>query len=222
MAAEVDICNLALAYLGDSAQVVSIYPPDGSAQSGHCSRFFPVALGQLLELHAWGFATTRVALASVTNLSSTWKYAYAAPSDVLNYLGVLASDAADDYSVGVQMANTIVGQVSSGLGNYTPQAFQVEKNLDGSEVILTNQENAVLRYTAAISDASKLTPLATEALARLLASKLAGPVLKGAEGRNESMAQLQLFQKVLEKATESDANQRREKVTQGAPWMVNR
>jgi len=63
MASIVDICNLALSHLGDSATVSSIDPPEGSAQADLCARFFPIALASLLEAHSWGFATRRVALA---------------------------------------------------------------------------------------------------------------------------------------------------------------
>lgn len=222
MSADVDICNLALSYLGDEATVASINPPEGSAQAGHCARFYPMARDELLEMHTWGFATTRIALAAVANPSSTWQYAYAGPSDAVNYLEILDPAATDEYTVGVQMTNTIYGAPNTGLSSYVPQPFEVEEDANGSDIILTNQQDAVLRYTRTFVDAAKYSPLFTEALARLLASKLAGPVLKGSEGRNESKAQLELFRLVYEKAVESDANQRRLRITQGAPWMTGR
>lgn len=52
MASEVDICNLALARLGDNATVASIDPPEGSAQAEHCARFYAIARDSLLEMHA--------------------------------------------------------------------------------------------------------------------------------------------------------------------------
>ncbi len=182
MASDVDICNLALAQLGDAAAVQSINPPDQSAQAAHCSRFYPIARDALLEMHTWGFATLRVALAQVANPFPQWQYAYAAPSDAINYLEILDPSALDDYSVGVQMAGTVPYTPASGVGIYTPQPFQVE-SINGQEVILTNQTNAVLRYTHSVSDTAEFSPLFVEGLATLLASHLAGPVLKGAEGR---------------------------------------
>ncbi|NBQ76422.1 MAG: hypothetical protein EBU14_13895, partial [Acetobacteraceae bacterium] len=65
MASEVDICNLALANLGDTATVASINPPEGSAQSEHCSRFYPIARDTLLEMHNWNFSTRRILLPEV-------------------------------------------------------------------------------------------------------------------------------------------------------------
>ncbi len=222
MASDVDICNLALAQLGDSAAVQSINPPDQSAQAAHCSRFYPIARDALLEMHTWGFATLRVQLAQVPNPFPQWLYAYAAPSDAINYLEVIDPNALDDYSVGLQMAGTLPSyQPASGVGIYTPQPFQVE-SLDDQEVILTNQANAMLRYTHSVSDTAEFSPLFVEGLATLLAGHLAGPVLKGAEGRAAAMAKMQEFMKWREWAIESDANQRRVRPTPGAAWMVNR
>ncbi len=221
MASDVDICNLALAQLGDTAAVQSINPPDQSAQAAHCARFYPIARDALLEMHTWGFATVRVALAQVTNPFSTWQYAYIAPSDAINYLEILDPNAMDDYSVGLQMAGTVPYSPASGVGIYTPQPFQVE-SIGGSEAILTNQANAVLRYTRSVSDTTEFSPLFIEGLATLLASHLAGPVLKGAEGRAASAQKMQEFFRWRALAIESEANQRRVLPVPGAQWMVNR
>jgi hypothetical protein len=67
VASEVDICNLALGHIGDSATVSSINPPEGSAQAEHCSRFYPIARDSLLEMHNWGFATKRTNLALLSS-----------------------------------------------------------------------------------------------------------------------------------------------------------
>lgn len=230
MASDVDICNVALALLGDTAIVGSINPPSGGAQASHCARFYPLCVNELLELHQWGFATTRVPLALLANnpayqtafAQGTWKYAYAAPPNVANYISVLDPNTTDDYSVGLQMYNTYSAPLVN-LGVYTPQPFTVETDPNtGADVILTNQVNAVLRYTQFITDSSRFSPLFVTCLTHLLASKLAGPLLKGDAGRAESKAQLALFQARLADATASDSNQRNVRPLQGAAWMVNR
>ena len=99
MASEVDICNLALGHLGDAATVSSLNPPEGSAQAEHCARFYPIARDSLLELHAWNFSTTRVALASLGSDWPEWQYCYACPTDAVNLLAVLGPSVSDDYSV---------------------------------------------------------------------------------------------------------------------------
>ena len=59
MATEIDICNLALAHLGDDATIASIKPPEGSAQAEHAARYYPIARNSLLESHTWNFAAKR-------------------------------------------------------------------------------------------------------------------------------------------------------------------
>lgn len=215
MASVVDICNQALSHLGDSATVASLDPPEGSAQAEHCSRFYPLALATLLEMRAWAFATQRATLAAVANPSSTWAYAYAAPSNAVNMIAILAPDASDDYSAAPQTSvyDNMVG------GAYTPQDFSPETDSAGNDIILTNQVNAVLRYTVLVNDATKFSPLFVEALTWLLASKLAGPVLKGEAGMQAAQACTKTFVYWMNQASDSDASQRRATPRHQVGWV---
>lgn len=207
MASVVDICNQALSHLGDSATVASIDPPEGSAQAEHCARFYPAALAALLEMHPWAFATRRITLAAVSNPSSTWAYAFALPNGCINLISILAPDATDDYST------SVVG------GAYTPQDFSVEIDENGNDIILTNQADAVLRYVVLVSDTTRFSPLFVEALTWLLASKLAGPVLKGDAGMQAAQACTKTFVYWLGKAVGSDASQHSVVPRQQVSWM---
>lgn len=222
MASAVDICNQALSHLGDSATVASIEPPEGSAQAEHCARFYPMALNALLEMHPWAFATKRSTLARVDNPSTTWAYCYAMPSNTINLLSVLAPDAADDYSASVQTSASAYDSSyarSAQGGAYTPQDFNPEIDEAGNDIILTNQLGAVLRYTALVTDTTKFSPLFVESLGWLLASKLAGPVLKGEVGMSAAQACTKTFLYWFGKATDSDASQRRATPRHQVGWM---
>lgn len=194
MASEVDICNLALGHLGDSATVASLDPPEGSAQAEHCARFYPIARDSLLEMHAWGFATRRVQLAVLESNVQQWAYCYAQPNGVLNILALLPSSAHDDYSAG---------------GGYTPQASSCEVDENGAAVIYTNQAHALLRYTGLVTDTTRFSPLFVAALAWHLASMLAGPVIKGDAGAAEAKRCAGMMRAYLSQAMVSDAGQRR-------------
>ena len=183
MASEVDICNIALGRLGDGANIQSISPPDGSAQAEHCQRFYPVARDSLLEMHTWGFCTKRVALAALaSNPASGWAFCYAQPVDLLNTISVLDPNAQDDLSVGIAYPSQWNEVPLTNGGVYTPQPFQLESAIDGTDILLTNQGNAVLRYTARVADTTKFSPLFIDCLTWSLASMLAGPVIKGDAG----------------------------------------
>lgn len=187
MPSVVAICNTALSRLGDSATVASIDPPEGSAQAEHCAVFYPIARDTLLEMHEWGFATRRASLALLSNQSSwNWRYAYARPSSCIKVISVLREqDCAQDRGVD----------------------YQTEANESGTQVILTNLENATVRYIAQVQDSTKFSPLFTDALAWLLASYLAGPVIKGDVGREAGRACYATFMQQMSAAKVSDSNQ---------------
>jgi hypothetical protein len=73
VASEVDICNLALAHIGDGANVRSITPPDETVQAEKCAIFYPIARDIALESHGWSFAVQRAELNQlVTNPVDSW------------------------------------------------------------------------------------------------------------------------------------------------------
>ena len=213
MSSEVDICNLALARLGDEATVTDINPPEGSVQAEHCARFYPIARNSLQENHAWGFCTRRIVLAELTDYSgsiSQWEYCYAKPNQALKIISVIDPNAANDYK-GLPPVQYPLdqGQNVDILSQYTPVPFALETLADGTNVIWTNQEDAECRFTRIVTDTTKFTPLFTDALSWYLASMLAGPVLKGRTGITVGQSCLKEMGRVLSSAAMSDANNTR-------------
>lgn len=190
MASEVDICNFALAHLGDDATVASINPPEGSAQAEHCARFYPAARDTLLEMHTWGFATHRVSLALMGGGQPEWIYAYAQPANAVRIITVIAPDATTG-------------------GGGRPQPFSCEVNTAGIDVILTDQVNAMARYIALVTDTTRFSPLFVTTLSWHLASMLAGPLIKGEAGAAESRRCSATARSYLAEARNSDASQRK-------------
>lgn len=193
MSSDVDICNLALSHVGDEAQVAAIDPPDGSIQSAQCGRFYPIARDLLLEMHPWTFATKRVVLAEVDNPSPwDWKYAYALPSTCIRPLSALNPGVPERF----------LGQ-GSDEGSHP---YIVETSADGGLVLFSNVPAAVLRFIDRVDDTTRYTPAFVATLARLLASYLSGPILKGDTGMAVAVKQYQLFGAEYAKATAMNAN----------------
>ena len=192
MASVVDICNIALGLLGDEATVTNLDPPEGSAQADHCARFFPVALGYMLEQRPWSFAIRRVTLAQLAEDvdPAGWLFAYSHPSDCARVLSVTAPD--DKYY-------------------QCPKDFIVEANprREGARIILTDQEQAVCRYVHNCDGIEMFPEQFSQALATYLAFLLAGPLLAGQTGMTVAQKMLQLHQVALTKAMEFDAQQSR-------------
>lgn len=216
---DVDICNLALSYLGDSATVTSIAPPEGSAQAQHCARFYPMALALMLESHEWIFITRRVSLALLTTpYNYQWLYAYALPATANSILTIIPLD---EY-YGCTGWSYVWDEYLFECEREKWRDFQIELDGNGRQVILSNVEDAIARFTSSQVDMSMVSALFTDALAWKLASMLAGPLIKGETGAAESARCLKMFGILEAQAEAQDANQRH-----GAPkpkpvWMRDR
>ncbi len=224
MPSEVDICNLALAHLGDTASIASL--TENSVQARLCRQFYPVSRDALLEMNAWGFSTRRAALSQVSYTCAQWQFAYGMPVGVLNLLAVLPSDAPADIEANLSAPVNYPwpeGYVPApGAIVYTPQPYTIEIDDKGNQIILTNQCNALLRFTMKVTDTGKFSPLFVLALSYLLASMLAGPILKGDAGAEQSMRMLKLFQAIDAQAEVSDANQVNVTPTPAVSWIAGR
>jgi hypothetical protein len=180
VASKVDIWNLALSHIGHTANVTD--PDETSAVATHCRRFYPIALGTALERNDWSFARRRLQLAEVTNPVDHWAYAYSRPNLCVKERMVFLPGATDDNDA---------------------QPFAVESDEDGDIILLTNVEDAILRYTALVSDTNKFSYLFVLTLSYDLASMLVGPVPKDVKLK-KAMADWAAF--TASEAAAADAN----------------
>jgi len=218
MASDVDISNMALAHIGDIANIVSL--TEQSVQAQTCKTLFPIARDTLLESHAWSFASARATLALLTAVIPEWKYAYAKPVNALRVLAIHANNANNDYStpVVIDPYNPTVPSLTT-YGVYTTQPFIMEVDANGNELIYTNQQNATARYTVRVTDTAKFSPMFTMALSWHLASLIAGSIIKGKEGAAEAKRCLAMANVYLNQAKTIDANNSDDVVQQNVPWL---
>ena len=208
----VDICNLALANLGDEATVSSIYPPEGSVQAEHCARFYPIAVKSILELHDWGFATHRTPLTLYEDEENprigVWKYCYALPSDCLRIISVdppgLRKQSAPEYAKGYY-------------------DYEIGINDDGLQCLYTNIENAVMKYVATTNIRDQFFPYNfLMAVAWKLSAMLAGPMIKGDTGAQMAQSCEKMAQYWFELAKSVDAQQHRDYSEVVPEWITRR
>ena len=184
MASPVDVCNLALVHLGDPGNVASIDPPEASTQGRYCARLYPIARDELLEAHCWRFNTRRKVLTSLVlpdSVDGEWLYAYALPTDCLRPFAV--------YVPGITE-------------NGKTEDFSVETADDDAPVLYSNVEGAYLKYVVRVTDTGRFPPSVVDALAYLLASKLASPMTQSAD----KLGAMQLmYARAFARATSLDA-----------------
>ncbi|HWV38853.1 MAG TPA: hypothetical protein VN033_10305 [Vulgatibacter sp.] len=156
---EVAICNVALARIGVSAPISSL--DEASAEATNCKTLYAPARDTVLAAAPWPFATRRALLAEVAapsdppyaDTSTGWAHRYALPVDCL-----------------------VAREVWSGQRNPLERVpFAVEFGGLG-RVLLTDQADAQLIYTAKVVDPASFDPGFDDALAWHLAADLALPL----------------------------------------------
>ena len=198
MASEVDICNIALAHIGELPNVSSINPPEGSAHAEKCKTFYPMARDVALEHRNWSFALRRVTLAALTNDSQQWRYKYALPSDCLRPIELSQADIDDSLSPYLE-----------GLTDYVVEG----------RAIYTNVPLATLRYLRRTTDTNLFPPTFVNAVSWLLASYLAGAITRDVKIKQWAY---EVFLQELGTSAQSVANGNQTTHAHTASWISKR
>ncbi len=80
MATDIDICNLALAHLGEDSITALT---DGSVRANACALQYPITRDEVLRSHRWNFALVRATLTANTAPLFGFSYSYVLPEDCL-------------------------------------------------------------------------------------------------------------------------------------------
>lgn len=196
MASPIDICNMALAHLGETPNLSSIDPPEGSAHAESCARFYPIARDVALEAINWPFAMTRVLVAELapTNPASGWLFAYALPAGYVKAVGVVQPGVMDD-------------EQDSSL-------FIVE-----GQALYTNAEQATLIYLQRMTDTTKWSASFGVAVSWLLASYLAGAVCEDKSVKNWAY---EMYREELGRSAQTIANASQTVMHHTPHWIRDR
>lgn len=218
MATVVSICNLALSRIGDNATISAVGPSDGSFQAEACGRLYPIALGTCLGMHNWAFATRRVRLSAVADTmvdKGEWHHAYAAPADCQRAISVYRAE-----------SEPLRGAIKTAkLALYSEVEEKIPFEVVGTDyglVILTNAENAGLLYVCSEPKTSQFSTVFVDALAWLLASYLAGEIIRGESGHAYAQNCLKQFDAMVSMAAKMDARQRHNFRDATPTWILSR
>lgn len=185
MASQVDICNMALAHLG-AKSINSL--TEKSEEAGVCRRVYPIVLEKSLRDFAWPFAARQVALAVVTESSTgqPWRFQYRYPSDAVRIVGIV------NPSTRLVMRDSVV-------------PWRVIGDSAG-QLILADQVNATVEYTALVTDTNRFPGDFVDALALLLAAYIAPKVTQGANVKLGNRA-YEMYRVNLDTARTTAANE---------------
>lgn len=208
MADAVSICNLALSFIGDSASVASIDPPDETVQAQMCATLYPIAVSTLLETFDWSFATKLASLVPYSDVDTHgWANAYALPSDCKRAIRIRPKEAEHMTSYNNPNALSYWRMPSAGrfpIDNGEPFEIAV---LGSRMAVFTDATDPVLCYITSNANPAYFTGAFTMALAWQMAYLLAGQRIKGREGYNIAKNLLSQYQYSLNEAKRLDASQ---------------
>lgn len=194
----VDICNRALARLGEKPNISSINPPEGSVAAEHCARFYPMVLATLLERHPWTFARKRQRLALTSFAPGRWEYAYTKPHDCVRILNLFSGD---------NLSRAGMGKKHILVDKAIDTEYYEVYRIDNQVCICTDVSDAFVEYITNDVSIGMYSPAFVEALSLFLAVDLAGAIIGGDTGMKVAGQYWQMAEMAFAKAAQLDAGQ---------------
>lgn len=183
MASDIQICNMAIGALGSGKLIANFTEKSDEARA--CNLHYDTARDKVLAEFPWPFASKYGALGLVaTTPNDDWLYSYGYPSDCI----------------------TAIKVVGAGRNPARNQEIPFEVGNSGtSRIILTNQADAVLKYTARITNTGLFPPDFVKVLSLYLAAQI-GPSITGGDPFKAvpRVTQLYAFEKSQAMATRSN------------------
>lgn len=179
---DTQVCNLALAEVGDSYSLTDIN--ETSNQAAVCRLFFEPTRDYMLREHPWNFARQLSALSRLADAPPFgWDNQFQLPADFLRL---------------VEFNGLDVWQVEG--------SYQVANGPSGGLVLMTDDNRAEIIYVKRITDANLFDPLFVDALAKTLAARISTKISKDESVKDRLVAQAKA---ALGKAKQTDANESR-------------
>ena len=179
MATNIDICNLALAHLGE-AQIVSLV--EDNARAAACNLRYAFVRDEVLRAHRWNFAQKRVVLVAGAAPAFGWTASFPLPPDCLRVC---------------EFNGTEEGQI---IGN--------EYIIEGRS-ILTNATTANIVYVFREEDVTKYDSIFINALALKLAAALTENIRGTSEKSGDLMAAYERITSPLARRVDANEGRRR-------------
>lgn len=235
MPSEVTICNRALSAIASRESIASL--TEASTAARQCNLIYADTRDEVLQMAFWNFAKktgypalykqapgTPGGVTGATQWTTAfpappWLYEYAVPQDCLQVQTVLQLPT--NAYVGVPFTSN--GQMSYPYLLGPGAMFEVASDLDAggnpSNYILTNQFQAIARYTARVTQPALFSATFIEALVQALAAKLALALTGKVSIANTKFQQANA---VIIQARASDANEGLTVIDNVPDWLAIR
>lgn len=189
MASVINICNIALARIGNSRTINSL--TERTKEAYTCNLFYESMRDAVLADNDWNFAMSRVVLADLGDPAPGWLFRYQYPTDCARISAILPK-----------------WFTGSFIALKDKPVFEIGSNEDGtSRVIHTNESQAALLYVRSITDPMMFDALFSDALSWRMAAEIAMPIAANASLGQQAMAN---YQQVLTAAMQRSLDEAHE------------
>lgn len=197
---EADVCNRALGRIGQTQFITSL--DDASTIAKVASTYYADARDEVLETLPWTFAMRRASLAPLANVTRDgWQFCYAIPADCIATRFIYNPT----ITGGISGDGSLVGEPATWFGAFPLVVpFDVESDAVAGTIIVTDQADAEIVYTAQITQVPRFSPLFIDALAWNLAADFALAIMKKP---NVAQSMLQKYELALGRAGAANARQ---------------
>lgn len=162
MASVIEICNIALARIGNSRTMNSL--EERTKEAAICKLFFEPMRDAVLSDFDWNFAAARVVLADLGDPVPGWDYRYQYPTDCMKITEILPKGMRYPLSERMRIQ------------------FEVGSDAEGTgKVIHTNEPQATMLYVKQITDPNMFDAVFRDALAWRLAAEISMPITANAD-----------------------------------------
>lgn len=215
MASEIEICNMALSFVGDSATVAGIEPDEEGAQAQLCKLLYEPALKYTLQQHAWTFATATRRATGVSSIYGPKAFMYELPPDVVAVRSVQPYPTYDEREVlsNYQAGFKLIGTIDYEVGLSTGASGEHKR------VLYADVPNVLIKYTTANANPEYFSPSFALAVAWRLASLIAGQRLGGESGMKVQRQIQRQADVMLAQARNDDSKQRQGNGTFIPSWI---
>lgn len=193
MTSQADLCNMALTHCHANATIQSI--SEGTTESNACQTYYDMILNSMMRDHPFNFANSYELLALNGTAVTPWLYRYAYPTDCLRII-----------------------EIVNPAGTQDKIKYEIYQD-GGSKFILTNQENATLKFTETITDPNRFDASFIAAFTWILAYHISGTVTGSKEITQKCLT---IAANMWSAATTNDSNEGEPDVDESAEWIVAR
>jgi hypothetical protein len=196
MVSVVEICNQALGNIEATALVNSLDTPYESEEARYCDLYFERTRNAVMRDHPWNFLATTVALGNLGSPPTGWSFRYQYPTNCIRAVEIVRT-------------------------NRTDPKIDFEVRHDGSagRVILTDLQDAELKFTQLITDPNVYDDMFLDALSWALAFRLAGPVTGNDTKKQQALT---VYQNLIDAAEAEDSAEGIEDTEVDASWIEAR